>query len=453
MHALGRHILVEYFGCPADVLNDVPYIEESMVAAAREADATVINATFHHFSPFGVSGVVVIQESHLAIHTWPEYGYAAVDLFTCGDTVDPWIAYRALLKSFQAASGSSIEMLRGQLGLIPGTREDLAADRADHAEALPSVAEGASREAPEPVYERNIWFTERDKNLALSFRHTGKQLYREQSPYQLVEVYDTYHWGKTLTLDRLVMTTEKDEFIYHEMITHVGVFSHPGVRRALVVGGGDGGAVRELLRHPGIEEVVMVEIDEKVVEASRLHLPAIAEAFDHPRLDLRIADGIDYVRQAADASFDLVVVDSTDPVGPGEGLFTEAFYADVHRILRDGGIQVTQSEGPHYAPKVMTEVYACFRRVFGPDNVHAYLAHIPTYPTGMWSFSWSVKGGGHPHEGLDAGAVDAFAEAQGLRYYNAEIHRAAFALPTFTRRLVDGERPVQPRPLNAGQTA
>ena len=453
MHALGRHILVEYFGCPEAVLNDVPAIEESMVAAAKEADATVINSTFHHFSPFGVSGVVVIQESHLAIHTWPEYGYAAVDLFTCGDTVDPWIAYQALKKSLQAASGSSIEMLRGQKALIPGSREDLSEQREDHAEAFPSKDGEAALEAPKTLYQRNIWFTERSDETAISFRHTGRQLYKEQSPYQLVEIYDTYAWGKTLTLDRMVMTTEKDEFIYHEMITHPAMFSHPNPRRALVIGGGDGGAVRELLRHEGVEEVVMVEIDEKVVEASRLHLPAIAEAFDHPRLKVLIDDGIAYVAAAEDASFDLVIVDSTDPVGPGEGLFTEAFYRDVHRILRPGGLQITQSEGPHYAPEVMAEVYACFRNVYGKNNVHCYLAHIPTYPTGMWSFSWSIKGEGHPYNKLDEARADAFVEQHGLRYYNAAIHRAAFALPTFTKRLVEGLAPIQPVPLSATPSA
>lgn len=441
MNALGRHILVEYFGCPTDILNDVPLIEESMVAAAKDADATVINATFHHFSPFGVSGVVVIQESHLAIHTWPEYGYAAVDLFTCGETVDPWICYRSLLKSFQATSGSSIEMLRGQMGLIPGTQQMLAEQREEHADKLPSVAQGASREAPEPRYERNIWFTERGEDLAHSFRHVGQPLYKEQSEHQLVEVYDTYAWGKALTLDRLVMTTEKDEYVYHEMITHVPMFSHGAVKRALVIGGGDGGAARDLLRHPGIEEVVMVEIDGKVVEACKTHLPDIASAFDNPKLDLHIDDGIAYVHNAASASFDLVIVDSTDPVGPGEGLFTEAFYREVHRILRPGGIQITQSEGPHYAPEVMKEVYACFRGIYGDDQVHCYLAHIPTYPTGMWSFSWAGKARedgshGHPWKDIDTEAIDRFAAEHKLRYYNADIHRGAFALPGFVRNIV-----------------
>ena len=445
MNALGRHILVEYFGCPTDILNDVPFIESSMVAAAKEADATVINATFHHFSPFGVSGVVVIQESHLAIHTWPEYGYAAVDLFTCGETVDPWICYRSLLKSFQAGSGSSIEMLRGQMGLIPGTQAALEADREAHAPAMPSVAEGASREAPEPRYERNIWFTERSDNLAHSFRHTGQPLYKEQSEHQLVEVYDTYAWGKALTLDRLVMTTQKDEYVYHEMITQVGLFSHAAVKRALVIGGGDGGAVRDLLRHPGIEEVVMVEIDGKVVEACKAHLPEIAASFDDPRLTLHIDDGIAYVREAASASFDLVIVDSTDPVGPGEGCLPKPSTATC---------TASSARAAFRSPKARDRIMrrkSCRKctPVSGASTVTimciATWPHIPTYPTGMWSFSWAGKAredGSHPHPyaDIDAARIDAFVAEQGLRYYNAEIHRGAFALPGFVRALVQAEQ-------------
>ena len=169
MNALGRHVLVEFFECSPEVLNDVIIIEKSMVDAAVEAGATVINSTFHHFSPFGVSGVVVIQESHLAVHTWPEYGYAAVDLFTCGDTVNPWISYQYLLRAFKASHGSSMEMLRGQLDLLKKT-----ADLGD----LP----GGTELTPEEIkYNRNIWFTERGENIALSLRHRGDPLFREQS--------------------------------------------------------------------------------------------------------------------------------------------------------------------------------------------------------------------------------------------------------------------------------
>ena len=283
-----------------------------MVGPPAGADATVINATFHHFSPFGVSGVVVIQESHLAIHTWPESATPPSTSSPVGTQVDPWIAYNALKERFKAGSGSSIEMLRGQLGLMPTPESAPQYQTYDKHGTAP----------PSPRYTRNVWFTERDENRALSLRHTGDQLFREKSPYQLVEVYDTYAYGRMLTLDKMVMTSEKDEFVYHEMITQVPMFAHGAVKRALVIGGGDGGAVRELLRHEGLDEVVMVEIDEAVVRASREFLPSIGTSFDDARLELIIGDGIAYVSDAADAAFDLVIVDSTDPVGPGEGLFT-----------------------------------------------------------------------------------------------------------------------------------
>jgi spermidine synthase len=423
MTALGRHILVEFYECSPELMNDVGHIERSMVDAAVNAGATVINSTFHHFSPYGVSGVVVIQESHLAIHTWPEYGYASVDLFTCGDVVDPWVSFEYLKQAFKSAHGSSMECRRGQLNLLKRTDFNL--------ESLRSVS--APNAALPP--SRDIWFTERDENIALSLKHTGKQLYRKQSPYQMVEVFETLAYGNMLTLDGMVMCTEKDEYVYHEMITHVPFFSHGNIRKALVIGGGDGGTVRELLRHPEIEKVVLVEIDELVVEASKDHLPATASAFGNERLQLLIADGISYIQDCKDEQFDLIIVDSADPVGPGEGLFTADFYQQVHRCLKPDGIMVTQSESPRFNTKVFQEIYQTYRKIFGQDKVRCYLAAIPTYPTGTWSFSFSYKGN-TPPEKFDAAQADAFAEAQGLEYYNASIHQAAFALPNFVKKLL-----------------
>ena len=425
MSTLGRHIIVEFYNCQPEILNSVVHIEQHMEAAARTAGATVINTTFHHFSPYGVSGVVVIQESHLAIHTWPEYGYASVDLFTCGDTVDPWVSYDFLKNAFKASHGSAVEMRRGEMKLLKKKELNLAALR-DEKSAVDGV----------PKRTRDIWFTERDENIALSLKHNGK-LYEQQSEFQKVEVYETLAYGNMLTLDGLVMCTEKDEYVYHEMITHVPVLTHGQVSRALIIGGGDGGTARELLKHPGITEVVMVEIDSKVVEASRSFLPEVSLALDHPKLNLIIDDGIKYVGESAAESFDLVIVDSTDPVGPGEGLFTEAFYRNVYRILKPTGVMVTQSESPRFNSKVFKEIYACYREIFGVSNVHCYLVYIPTYPTGMWSFSYSTKGGKHPVRDFDNQSVESFVTANALNYYNAHIHKAAFALPNFVKEMME----------------
>lgn len=424
MGSLGRHIIVEYYDCTPELLNDVVGIERSMEQAAEEAGATIINSTFHHFSPYGVSGVVVIQESHLAIHTWPEYGYASVDLFTCGDTVNPWVSYQMLKEAFEAGHGSAVELSRGEMALLKRKNFDLKSMRDEK-----SAVEG------DPIRTRDVWFTERDDKIALSLKHDGK-LYDVQSDFQKVSVFKTQAYGNMLTLDGMVMTTEKDEYVYHEMITHVAMLTHANPKRALIIGGGDGGTARELLRHDSLEEVVMVEIDDKVIEASKMHLPTIASALEHPKLNLIIDDGIKYVNEAKDGSFDLVIVDSTDPVGPAEGLFKVDFYKEVYRILTNDGIMVTQSESPRFNSKVFKEIYQTYRGIFGQDQVHCYLAYIPTYPTGMWSFSYSSKGGTHPLKDFNAERAEAFSNQHQLSYYNDGIHRSAFSLPNFVKEMI-----------------
>ena len=426
MEALGRHIIVEFFDCKPELLNDVVHIENSMVRAAEEANATVINSTFHHFSPYGVSGVVVIQESHLAIHTWPEYGYAAVDLFTCGESVNPWVSYSSLKKSFEAGHGSTIEMRRGEKSLLSKVDFDIHQMREEKVDK-------------EGVYSvtKDIWFTERNESIALSLKHEGDKLYEATSPYQKVEIYDTHAYGNMLTLDGMVMTTEKDEYVYHEMISHIPLLTHPNPRRVLIIGGGDGGTARELLKNKNIEEVVMVEIDSLVVEASKKFLPSISCALDNPKLSLRIEDGIKYVNETKDEAFDIVIVDSTDPVGPGEGLFTEVFYKDVYRILKKDGIMITQSESPRFNQKVFKEIYDCYVAIYGSEKVHTYLAYIPTYPTGMWSFSYCSKGIAHPVESLNKESQAVFLKEHKLKYYNQAVHQAAFALPNFVKEILE----------------
>ena len=424
--SLGRHVLVELYGCTPEILNDVIKIEQSMVAAAQKAEATVINSTFHHFSPFGVSGVVVIQESHLAIHTWPEFGYAAIDIFTCGETVNPWISYNYMKLALEAEHGSAMEMKRGQENLLPKVDFDQEPARDEY-----------SRQIVDPTYKRNIWFTERDENIAFSLRHKGEVLFRGKSPFQKVEVYDTYSYGKMLTLDGLVMCTEKDEYVYHELITHIGMLTHPDPKRVLVIGGGDGGTVRELVKHKALEKVTMVEIDEMVIKASKKHLPTLSSAFNHPKLELIIGDGIEYLEKAKDASFDIIIVDNSDPVGPSEGIFTPKFYKNAYRALKSDGLLIGQSESPRFNVRVYKELYKVLKDIFGKDKVHCFLGHIPTYPSGMWSFSYCSKGDVHPLHNMDEERSAQFSNEHKLKYYNEDIHRAAFALPNFAKTLLE----------------
>jgi spermidine synthase len=421
MSALGRHILVELYNCEPELLNDVVHIEKSMERAASTAGATIINSTFHHFSPYGVSGVVVIQESHLAFHSWPEYGFAAIDLFTCGDTVDPWIAYDYLKTNLKASHGSAMQMMRGEMGLLSRSNFESGVFR-DETEASASIKR-----------TRDIWFTERNNELALSLKHKGEKIYDTRSDYQHVEIYDTLAFGRMLTLDGMVMTSEKDEYVYHEMIAHVPALVHPSPRKVLVIGGGDGGTIRELLKHSEIEKIVLVEIDKKVIEASQKYLPTIGNQLNHPKLEIKIEDGIRYVENCKNDFFDIVVVDSTDPVGPGEGLFKASFYEQVYTLLSRHGIMVTQSESPRFNQSVFKEIFSCYREIFEPDNVHCYLAYIPTYPSGMWSFSFCSKGELHPIDDLDLDRQEKLLANYKLSYYNEDIHKAAFALPGFVK--------------------
>lgn len=423
MEALGRHIIAELYGCSASHLSDAIYIEQSMIAAARNAGATVLNSNFHHFSPFGVSGVVVIQESHLAIHTWPEYSFASLDVFTCGSTVDPWKSYHWLKEAMKAEHGSATELWRGSFNLLQ-KNEQLVELRAEKQQTVA------------PKLNRNTWFTELNEDTAFSLRHSGHLLYKHKSKYQEIKIYETSKFGNVLVLDGLIMCTEKDEYVYHEMIAHVPMLTHSNPKRALVIGGGDGGTVRELLRHENLEEVVLVEIDEYVIEAARKYLPTISVALDHPKLKIKVADGIQYVREVPDNQFDLIIVDSTDPVGPAEGLFNQEFYQQTHRCLTENGILVTQSESPVFNQETFKAVSQCHKSIFGLENVWSYLTFIPTYPMGMWSFSYASKGKVHPLTNLNFTRSKSFTQKHQLRYYNEEIHSAAFALPTFVRSLL-----------------
>jgi len=269
-----------------------------------------------------------------------------------------------------------------------------------------------------------LWFTEKQTpNLALSCL-LKTTLHREKTKYQDLAVLDTVEYGRMLVLDGCIMTTEKDEFFYHEMITHVPMHTHPRPEQVLVVGGGDGGTVREVLKHPTVSRVVLAEIDEGVVNAAREYFPTLSQGLSDPRVEIQITDAILYVREHRD-EFDVVIVDSTDPIGPGVGLFTREFYQDVFKVLKDGGLMVAQTESPVNNMEVVQKVYRNLQGVF--PLVRLYLGPVPTYPTGIWSYSLASKG-------PDPVAVpDEKFLALETKYYTPEVHRAAFALPPFIR--------------------
>ncbi len=427
MSALGNHILVEFMRCEPDIMNDVSRIENDMVEAAIKAGATVINSTFHHFSPYGVSGVVVIEESHLAIHTWPEYGYAAVDLFTCGE-MDAWISFDFLKECFKSSSYSAIEIKRGSKNLL--TRNDF---------DITSMRQKADEWQNPDMYTRNVWFTDKDENQAVSLRYTGEVLHDVQSPYQRVRILESPKYGKLLTLDDMFMTTENDEFHYHEMIAHPAIFAHGNVKKVLVIGGGDGGTVREVLRHPEIEKVTMVEIDGEVIEACKKHLPTIASSFEDERLKVIVGDGIEFIKNSESELYDMIIVDGSDPVGPAEGLFTVDFYTNCYEALNERGILVAQGESPKFNENAFAELHQTIKGIFGEGSAHVALFYVPTYPTGMWSFQFGLKDSEMRITDIYEPAVEEFVEKNNLQYYNAAIHKAALALPNFVKSILNNE--------------
>lgn len=278
----------------------------------------------------------------------------------------------------------------------------------------------------------DLWYSEyHSPNVRFSIRVT-RQLLHEHSEYQSISVYESPEFGRILTLDGVLMLTERDEFIYHEMIVHVPMAIHPGIRDVLVIGAGDGGVARELAKYPGIRSVDVVEIDRRVTEVCRAYLPQTASGFDDPRVTLHFADGLKYVRHS-DRTYDLIIVDSTDPSGPGEVLFTKEFYGSCYSALSDQGILINQHESPFYAEdaKAMRSAHRRILSVFPVCRL--YQAHIPTYPSGHWLFGFASKGL-HPTHGLDAEAWNALRIP--TRYYNPNLHRGAFALPNYVEEML-----------------
>ncbi len=258
-------------------------------------------------------------------------------------------------------------------------------------------------------------------------------LYDSKTDLQRLRVFENGRFGRVLTLDDVVQTTEGDNFIYHEMMAHVPIMAHGAVARVLIVGGGDGGMAREVLKHPGVRAVTMVEIDAGVIEFSKQYLPSLsAGAFDNPRLEVVIDDGAAFMRREGDG-FDVIIIDSTDPVGPGEVLFTDTFYGHAKRRLNPGGIIVTQNGVPFLQGAELTGTMRAFKALFADWG--CYLATVPTYAGGPMAFGWGTDGDARstPLEVLKARHASAGLDCA---YYTPEVHQAAFALPGYVLRLM-----------------
>ena len=278
--------------------------------------------------------------------------------------------------------------------------------------------------------DMELWYTEQHtKDVRFSIK-VDKELYSEETEFQRIDILESKEFGRFFTLDGLMMVTEKDEFIYHEMIVHVPMAVNLNIKKVLVIGAGDGGTIRELTKYKSIKKIDMVEIDKRVVEVCKEYLPQTACKLNDDRVNIFYQDGLKFVR-GKENEYDLIIVDSTDPFGPGEGLFTKEFYGNCYKALTSDGILVNQHESPYYEEyaKSMKDAHEKIQGIFKIHKV--YQAHIPTYPSGHWLFGFASKKY-DPIKDLNA---DAWNEL-GLEtnYYNTELHVGCFALPTYVKK-------------------
>ncbi|MDR0225993.1 MAG: polyamine aminopropyltransferase [Burkholderiaceae bacterium] len=419
----GLHLTADLYQCAGDrrYMLDADAIAALCRDQTLQAGLTLVDERWVKFpdyqgQPGGVTGTVLLAESHLAIHTWPETGHVTVDVYVCNFSADNSGRARDLLEGVIAAyaPGRVVRqhLMRGDMG--PG-------------------AQAAPRPLHDSLADEGEWALEAlTAHARFGWRATRREVLH--TPFQQMELLHTPQFGKVLRLDGRFMTSEGEEFFYHEALVHPAALAHAAPRRALVLGGGDGGAAKELLRHACMEQVVVAELDEAVVQAARTHLhPVHAGAFDDPRLQLRIGDGMALVEEGAQR-FDLVLMDLTDPDTPASPLYADAALDRMRGVLAPGGALVLHLGSPVFHGGQVAGLVASLRQRFA--IVRCYGLYIPLYGA-YWGLAVAS-------DSLDATAVPparlrhrlAEPGLQGLRYYNAEVHSALFALPNYYRDLV-----------------
>lgn len=274
-----------------------------------------------------------------------------------------------------------------------------------------------------------MWFTENYGNIAKMSLNMNNKLHEEQSKYQKIEIYNSDFFGNVFVLDGVIMLSEKDEFIYHEMITHMPLTTNPSIERVLIIGGGDGGTIRELLKYNNIKEIVLCEIDEKVIEVCKKYLPSLSSKLDDPRVRIYNDDGIKYL-ETFDSYFDLIISDATDPIGPGVTLYKASYFELAKKALKPDGIFIAQSENPWYDKETLHNMTENLAQNF--KNVETFMAPIILYQTGFWTFTFAS----------DYFTLYKFNKklsdkiSEDCKYYNTDIHKASLTLPNFVRDIV-----------------
>ena len=351
--AVGRHAICEFWG--ASNLDSVDVAERALRDAAAAGRVTLIEVFVHQFAPHGVSGIAVIAESHLALHTWPEHGYLAADFFTCGETADMDAIIGVLRDAFEAEHVDCRYLDRG----IPPELEPRRFE-----EFEPGSASHAAYDVVNVLEQR-------------------------RTQYQEVMLFESPRLGRVLALDGIVQMTDLDTYVYHEMLAHPALFSHPDPRAVAVVGGGDVFLVAEVLKHPGIERVYLMELDEEVVQVASKHYDVARTALDDPRVEVRPGDAFESIAELA-GELDVIMVDLTDPIGPAARLFEDEFYALCERALRADGYLVAQTESVHFHPDVVRDCFVALSNRFARADL--LWGAIATYPGAFWTFGIATKG-------------------------------------------------------------
>jgi spermidine synthase len=287
-----------------------------------------------------------------------------------------------------------------------------------------------------PKFKKNIWFTDRDNAQALSLRYTGDILFDKQSEYNRIRIIDTYAYGKALTSGNRLICTEKDEYHYHEMIAHPIILSNGKVEKVLILGGGDGGSAREILKHSSIKCVDLVEIDELVVEASKNYLPFLSKAYNDDRLNLIIGDALEYVKKPNENTYDLIIIDGPHTSGELSALYSIDFFKQCNNLLSESGALIVQGESPKFNEKAFKKIDANLKKVFADYRKFNMLFNVPTFPSGIWSFQIIMKSDSDPRE-VDPQKVKYFVSQNKTRYYNYATHMAAFAMPEYVKKMLN----------------
>jgi len=418
----GLHLTGDLFdcGCSAGFLTDLPTLATLCRQATVDAGLTVVDEKFHVFrdhqgEPAGITGALLLAESHLAVHTWPERQGVTLDVYVCNFTGDNCTKaqqlFDTLLMAFRPRSQSVNRISRG----------DLAS----------SVPAGASQGTGSAASDSLIFdWLNADAGYGFTARERLQTL---QSPYQRIEVYDTQQFGRLFRLDGRLMTSEGEEFFYHECMTHPAMLAHPNPQSVLVIGGGDGGSCEEIFKHPSVQRVVMAELDEAVIDISKRYLGAIHRgAFDDPRLTVQIGDGFDFVRSTKER-FDLIVLDLTDPDTPAFHLYSEQFFRMCAGILNPGGMLTLHLGSPVFQQSTVRKNADALRRVFA--QVHPLALYIPLYGS-LWCLALASDTV-NPRAVATRSIAARMRERRiaDLRYYNPELHEALFVLPNFVRGL------------------